>query len=129
MKKLWHYKLTTLVTFIILVGMLMPGDSVPSIPIPGLDKVIHMLMFLGLTSTFYLEHFYVHSKKPSYLSTILVLFLFGIATELLQGSLTASRMCDPLDLLADMTGVAVALLFSPFLEKGLTTCMRYIKSK
>ena len=40
-----QYKLTLVVILLILVAILMPGDSVPSVGIPGMDKLVHFGMF------------------------------------------------------------------------------------
>lgn len=110
MKKLWSYKLTFLVILIILYGILMPGDSVPSVPIPGIDKIVHMGMFFVLTATFSFEHLLISKKLPPLIPLVLSTFGFAVMTELMQGFLTTSRACDPKDLLADMIGVALALI-------------------
>lgn len=111
MKKIWSYKLTVIVTLLILYGILMPGDSVPSVPIPGLDKVVHMGMFFVFTAIFSFEHLVCTHTLPSPLRTLGISSLFAVSTELMQGILTTSRACDPKDLLADLFGIFIALIF------------------
>lgn len=129
MKKFLNYKFTFIVTLIILYGLLMPGDSVPdiSIPIPHLDKLIHFGIFFCLTTTFYLEYFYANNKKTILLYPIITLFCFGILTEILQGALTSSRMADPMDLLADMVGVMLAIFIFPIIQKVFDYFLQIIK--
>ena len=118
MKKLWPYKLTFLVTLIILYGLLMPGDSVPSVSIPNIDKLIHFGMFFVLSSTFSVEYFFDRKSLPSAKLLFISTFSFALATELMQGLLTASRACDPKDLLADMIGVLATFFIAiPLLRK------------
>lgn len=127
MKKLLSYKLTFLVTLLILYAVLMPGDDIPSVGIPGIDKIVHMGMFFTFTAVFSLEYLRCHDRLPHLLPTFLGVLLFALSTELMQGFLTTTRACDIKDLAADMLGMLLAYIgwklastyFNTFIEKYL----------
>ncbi|MGL5676310.1 MAG: VanZ family protein [Cellulosilyticaceae bacterium] len=121
MKKITAYKLTIVVTCLILYGILMPGDDVPSIAIPGLDKIVHMGMFFTFTAVFSLEHLRLTRKLPSILPLLTGVFCFALSTELMQGAFTTSRACDPKDLVADMIGALLACLCWAIVSKYMPT--------
>jgi hypothetical protein len=67
------------------------------------DKVVHVLVFLVPTAVALLA-----GIRPA-----VVVSLFGghaLVSELVQGALLPSRSGDPLDVLADLTGVALGVL-------------------
>lgn len=112
MKKIWQFKLTIIVTILVLIGMFMPGDDIPSVGIPHMDKIVHFGMFFCMAAAFYLEYVLAYNKKPLWWGIVLVLLGFAIATELLQG-MTDSRSCDVFDGMVDMVGA--------FTSVGLST--------
>lgn len=108
MKRIINFKLTIVVTILILVGILMPGDAVPSVGIPGMDKIVHFGMFFTLTGTFYLEYLMNYKKLPKVVYVILSVGLFALLTEIMQ-LFASSRSYDLKDLLADMIGCIAAI--------------------
>lgn len=108
MKKLWQYKLTVIVILLILVAILMPGDSVPSVGIPGIDKVVHFGMFFTLTGVYYLEYMLSNKSLPKMLYAILLVGVFAISTEIMQ-LFAVSRSFDLKDFVIDMIGCIVAI--------------------
>ena len=129
MKKLFIYKFTILTLLVILYGLLMPSDSVPdlSFSIPHLDKVVHCGLFTALTLVLSLEYTLHYRKTIPFLYLLFFGSLFGLVTELLQGSLTAGRMADPLDLLADITGVCLGSLLFPLFYNVFNKLLTQIK--
>lgn len=108
MKKLWQYKLTVMVILLILVAILMPGDSVPSVGIPGIDKVVHFGMFFTLTGVYYLEYIFSNKALPKMMYVILLVGAFAISTEIMQ-LFVVSRSFDLKDFAIDMTGCIVVI--------------------
>jgi VanZ family protein len=104
-----QYKLTLVVILLILVAILMPGDSVPSVGIPGMDKLVHFGMFFTLSGTFCLEYVWQYKCMPRMLYTFLGLFIFAFMTEVVQ-LFAVSRSFDLKDLVADTIGFVVAAL-------------------
>lgn len=104
-----QYKLTLVVILLILVAILMPGDSVPSVGIPGMDKLVHFGMFFTLSGTFCLEYVWQYKCMPRMLYTFLGLFIFAFMTEVMQ-LFAVNRSFDLKDLVADTIGFVVAAL-------------------
>ncbi|MGY2064829.1 VanZ family protein [Blastococcus sp. SYSU DS0619] len=84
-----------------LVVLFAPGSDVPSAP-PGVDKVVHLLVFAGLAVT---GRWAGVPLAP--LAVALVLYAAG--SELVQGLTPLARSASVVDAAADLVGVAVGL--------------------
>ena len=117
------YKCTVIVTILILVAILMPGDSVPSVGIPGIDKLVHFSMFFTLSGVFCLEYLWHYKCLPHMLYTFLGLFTFAFITEVIQ-LFAVKRSFDLKDLVADIIGSVTAYM----VLKGYITFIHKKKS-
>lgn len=126
MSKIWKFKGTLLAIILILIGILMPGDSVPSISIPGLDKIVHFGMFFTLTAVFYLEYLMSYKRLPSALWVVIGIGIFAILTEAMQ-LFAVSRSFDLKDFVVDMIGCAIAIVIWR-MSHQLKIIDKYIKS-
>lgn len=85
----------------IVLGSLLPGPVIATVSV--WDKLEHAsaygLLTLWLTGMLDRRH---------YLRAALVAFLLGLSLEGLQGVLTATRQSDALDVVANLSGIAVA---------------------
>ena len=90
------------IAVMIAVGSLLPGPMVTAIS--GFDKLEHAAAYAGLTLwlTGMLE-------RRRYAWAGMAAFVLGLALELAQGWLTATRQADLLDLVANGAGIFVAL--------------------
>ncbi|PKW27113.1 VanZ family protein [Phycicoccus duodecadis] len=91
--------LAVLVQFVVLYAPRAPGVE----PFPNADKVVHLLLFLvptllGLAA----------GLAPR--AVVGLLAAHAVVSEVVQGALLPHRSSDPLDVLADLTGVALAVL-------------------
>ncbi len=110
----------SLLTFaVIIYATLFPDpvwpDDAPAIP--GLDKIIHAIMFGGLAGAFAFDY---ARKKPRQkpgrrvmVYMCLVSLAFGGLIELLQTAMHIGRSGDWCDFIADAVGVAVAFVSAP----------------
>ncbi len=99
----------------ITIIFLIPTNEMPKllhflIPI---DKIIHVFIFLALT---FLWLSYINSllnnTKPIVLFFILVVcLLYGILIEVIQEFYVSSREAEFFDIIADLLGVSLGLLF------------------
>lgn len=103
-----QYKFTMISVLLILGAIMMPGDDVPSVGIPNLDKVVHCGMFGFVTLCFYWEYFKAVSKTPQFLISTGCLVAFGGLTEIIQIYIPG-RSCDYRDLIADSIGILLAI--------------------
>lgn len=111
------YKFTLIAIILVLIAILMPGDDVPSVGIPNIDKVVHCGMFGFVTMCYYWEYYKAEKKAPIFIWSFLCLVAFGGLTELMQ-SFVPGRSCDYRDLIADTTGILIMI----GVARG---CMRY----
>ncbi|HKJ48020.1 MAG TPA: VanZ family protein [Christiangramia sp.] len=79
------------------------------------DKMLHAGAYLFLAVLWKLYFLFKHSDFERYTSNLLWValasFLFGMLIEVLQGTLTSYRTPDWWDVLANSTGVVLAVLF------------------
>jgi len=115
---LLRYGPAVVMTLLIPVLSLLPAHffapvPTPLPPLPGMDKLIHAMLYAALTAA------YLHALAPacrSNFSAFLVIAaaatLYGVAMEICQSLFTDSRALDPLDALANLSGALAASLFS-----------------
>lgn len=112
MKKfICQYKFTIISVILVLIAILMPGDDVPSVGIPHLDKVVHCGMFGFVTVCFYWDYYMEYKKAPHLVFTLVSIALFAGLTEILQ-LYAPDRSCDYRDLIADAIGIILATIVS-----------------
>ena len=97
---LWLLMIAALVT-----GSLLPSTSLPKPMFFGVDKIQHLLGYLGLAG--YGVMLFADGRPQRLAAMGLV--LLGIAIEGAQSALTASRVADPGDVLANLVGVLLGL--------------------
>jgi VanZ family protein len=85
----------------------------PLPPIPGIDKIIHALMYAALTAA-YLQAL-IPARRRSLLAVlriVLLAALYGVAMEVCQKLFTTTRSMDPLDALANAAGALTCALLA-----------------
>lgn len=101
--------------FIVGILTLMPGKDVPEVGwlnIPHLDKLVHVVMFGGLTLFFSLPFlkstFPQHRKITIFIRISLCMILWGLIIEIIQKLFIPGRGFEWLDVIADTVGVVIA---------------------
>lgn len=97
-------------TLLILAGCSIPGNDIPKIGFDlfEMDKLVHFSMFLVYG---WLWSMALPQTMQSKLSWVGVSGLFyGIGTEIYQGMLPWDRTPDPMDAMANMLGLFMAIL-------------------
>lgn len=99
-------------TFLITVAFLSPATDVPKVQIPYLDKLVHILIHLGLCLiwlffTFSNDKYHISIK--SVVVVLVICFSYGITIEAAQHWFTTSRQFDLLDVLANVAGSLLGL--------------------
>ena len=79
----------------------------PPIPaaVPDGDKIGHTLAYAVLSAWAVM----IFRTRTAWLRSAVALMALGIAIEFAQGALTANRMADPYDALADALGILLGL--------------------
>jgi VanZ family protein len=94
--------------------------SPPSLDVPlfeGIDKVVHFCMYGGLSGMLWLEFLCNHRISErvlwhAWIGAVLCPILFSGVIEVLQEYCTEHRGGDWLDLVANVSGIGVATIFS-----------------
>jgi len=99
-------------TGIVAYFCLVQSSDLPVVEIPNLDKYIHFFFHFVLTFVWFLffskQLKFQKVLKPILFSVVLS-FVFGIVIEILQELVTTTRHADVLDVLANLTGVTLAV--------------------
>ena len=111
--KIFQYKFSIILCIAVLFLSLMNSSDVPGTKLwnfEGLDKIVHILMYISLTSTIFLEK----NKKSQEVSKnilsknnlipLILLVLMGGSIELIQ-PIVANRSCEITDFLANISGI------------------------
>lgn len=101
--------LAILWTLGILVACLIPGNEVPHVSIPLIDKWVHFIIFAGFS--FLWLNTFKHATALKGLLIFILSVLLGYAVELLQDSgITKGRSYDVYDVVADGIGGALGVV-------------------
>ncbi|NRT11716.1 VanZ family protein [Flavobacterium sp. 14A] len=111
MRKLFFLVSAVAWSAVILFLCLTKSSNIPSIDIPNLDKAVHAFFHFVFTSLWVLFfRTQVRNKniyKPLFFSFVLSVF-FGVFIEIAQQMFTTTRSPDMFDILANITGAALA---------------------
>jgi len=108
LKRFW---LSALVLLIILVLCFIKTSSLPAPPVRNFDKIVHAIMFLGLSGVIFFDNTrylrFPISKVLIFWSTFIFPIALGGLIEILQANLTTYRSGDWFDFLYDIVGALV----------------------
>ena len=124
LKKFW---LSILVILIIFILCFMNTSSLPKVPMRNFDKVVHTIMFLGLSGVIFFDSTrYLRSpisKTRIFWSVVIFPIALGGLIEILQADLTTYRSGDWFDFLYDVVGAligwGIALLINRYLSRSI----------
>lgn len=112
LKYLWPALLSSLV---VLILCLMPGHSLPKVGMINFDKVVHSILFGGLTllfaTGFYRQTTYDFLNRHYLASAFVLCTLYGGLLEIAQATFAIKRSGDWLDFLFDGLGALTAVWF------------------
>lgn len=97
-------------TLLVTLLTLMPGKDLPPVGFVGFDKLAHLGVFAVMVAL----HLGLGTAQPAWstsrgVAVASACALYGGLIELVQGALTADRVADPYDALANALGCALAL--------------------
>lgn len=113
--KIFQYKFSILTaSFIIFLSMVESPDlpSSPFLNLPHLDKLVHLVMYTGLSMILFLEKNWKNEKRKekiwytNNIIPILIAVILGVCIEILQPILS-DRGRDFWDFVANTTGVVL----------------------
>ncbi len=107
----YFFYIALLLTITITVGSLISLKDGLGIGVQVSDKILHAFSYCLLTISWLLAYGSTSiSLKPT-IFVALAVFIYGIIIEFLQGALTDYRQADLLDIFANFSGIAVAIIF------------------
>ena len=84
------------------------------------DKKIHIFAYFLLTLSWFFAFKKESEKLKISIIILVVIFTYGIIIEVLQGTVTENRQPEAYDLLANLTGIILAItIFKQVLQKKL----------
>lgn len=118
------YLPTALVIIAILYISLAPDpmpDEIPLLLFPGADKVIHFIMYGGLTGTFCFDYYRRGNRSKEGIALVvatLIATAMGGAIELIQDYMGIGRHSDYLDFIANAAGAIAGTLAGRYWVKS-----------
>lgn len=83
------------------------------------DKAIHILAYFLLTLSWLFSYKKESKKLKVSIIILVIVFIYGIIIEVLQGTVTKNRQPEAYDLLANLTGIILAItVFKQGLQKN-----------
>jgi len=119
--KILNYWKPVLVALVILYGSLTSSANISKVNFlhfNNSDKFIHAVLYFTLALSF-ITALYKNTKLKKfdlYLLSFLLVKSYGILMEVFQYSLTKDRSPELLDLLANLTGIVIALILFAILK-------------
>ena len=106
---LLYYRIATIIwATIIIVGSFLPGKDLPEVSLFQADKIVH-LIFYAVFSFLLLKSFATKSSK--YLIVFIFCFVFGLLIEIFQPITTPDRRFDVFDIVANILGSLMPIIF------------------
>ncbi len=98
-------------------------DKLSSIIYSNYDKILHFGLYVGFGTLLYLTMYYSYSsflRKYAAVFAFIIGVLYAISDEIIHQSFVSGRVVSILDLLADITGIAlaVAIMYTIFMIRG-----------
>ena len=99
------------------ISAVVPQDIAPTIGSLS-DKSIHFIAFAVLTLLLRLAY------SITWFQTFLLLFIYAVFIEFSQ-FFTSDRSVEVLDIVADVIGIGIGLLFYPFIKRLIMSYTKY----
>ena len=111
MERNYYFYSAIALTIAIAIGSLISVKDVMVAPVQISDKFVHTFAYCFLTLNWLLAYrLKIKQLKFSILIALLV-FVYGILIEVLQGTLTTYRQAELFDISANLAGVVIAWVF------------------
>lgn len=92
----------------------MPNDVHWLFNFEGADKVVHFIMYWGITMAFCFDYYrrttHYYSERNSLIFAVITAILIGGILEILQQTICIGRSGDILDFVADAVGACLGIL-------------------
>jgi len=108
--KTYFFVITILYSIALTIVCLIDLNGVIEVKISFGDKIFHLLAYVVLTVLWYYTFFYnlKSNKGKALIYAVVISIIFGIVIEVLQGTVTAYRSSDIIDVFANSFGAILA---------------------
>jgi VanZ family protein len=108
--KTYFFVITILYSMALTIVCLIDLNGVIEVKISFGDKIFHLLAYVVLTVLWYYTFFYnlKSNKGKALIYAVVISIIFGIVIEVLQGTVTAYRSSDIIDVFANSFGAILA---------------------
>jgi VanZ family protein len=108
--KTYFFVITILYSIALTIVCLIDLNGVIEVKISFGDKIFHSLAYVVLTVLWYYTFFYnlKSNKGKALIYAVVISIIFGIVIEVLQGTVTAYRSSDIIDVFANSFGAILA---------------------
>jgi VanZ family protein len=108
--KTYFFGITILYSMALTIVCLIDLNGVIEVKISFGDKIFHLLAYVVLTVLWYYTFFYnlKSNKGKALIYAVVISIIFGIVIEVLQGTVTAYRSSDIIDVFANSFGAILA---------------------
>jgi len=108
--KTYFFGITILYSMALTIVCLIDLNGVIEVKISFGDKIFHSLAYVVLTVLWYYTFFYnlKSNKGKALIYAVVISIIFGIVIEVLQGTVTAYRSSDIIDVFANSFGAILA---------------------
>ncbi len=111
MERNLFFYIAIILTIVITTGSLISYNRNPVIATHISDKSVHVFGYFLLALS-WLIAYKIKSKQLKFsISISIIVFVYGILIEALQGNLTENRQLDIYDIFANLVGIVVAFVF------------------
>lgn len=118
MERNYYFFIAIALTMAVLIGSLISIETVIELPpVRFFDKFFHVAAYFLLTLSWLLANKKNLKQLKSSAFISLLIFIFGIVIEVLQGVLTNYRQADLFDMVANLGGIVIAFLFFKLIFK------------
>jgi len=125
MNKVLKYRFLPAIIWLLVITIISgyPGNQVPKIPVWQFDKLVHTVIYLGLSLCLLYAFQKQYKNNKSRLITIVYVVLFGIFyggfMEILQHYIFINRSGNWYDFFANAIGSVLGIFIYPFVIKLL----------
>lgn len=107
----YYFYFAIALTVAIITGSLISVENVIVAQVQFSDKIVHAFAYCLLTLNWLLAYKPKSKKLRFSLLISVIVFVYGIVIEVLQGALTTYRQADLLDVFANLGGIVIAFIF------------------
>ncbi len=117
------------VVYLLVIALLSlwPSNSLPHIPLfPGVDKLVHICMYLGLSLLACWIYDICHQRLRFICTLLTAVFMYGALMEVLQHTMHNGRGFDFKDMIANLIGAIIGALIYTCLDRmkmGKSDCL------